>query len=161
MISAASPLTCRARAPAKMPNPGLCSMLRQTMSPSRPPGTSTRCISASAADRSGKNCSPSWQHTTSNEPSASGIATALPSRHTMGAPVAAGPAALAAATASMPGFRSKPTTPPVRPNRCEANRATTPVPQATSRTRSPGFGSASATTSGAHGANIAGTSARS
>jgi hypothetical protein len=48
---------------------------------------------------------------------------------------------------------------PVAPTRCAASRATTPVPHATSNTRSPGRGSASATTSGAQGAETAGTRA--
>ena len=66
-----------------------------------------------------------------------------------------------AAKDSIPGFRSRPVTFPVRPTRSAASRAIKPVPHAMSSTRSPGCGSVSATTSGAQGANTAGTSARS
>jgi hypothetical protein len=41
------------------------------------------------------------------------------------------------ATSIIPGFKSIPTTRPPRPTRSAATRATTPVPQATSKRRSP------------------------
>ena len=44
------------------------------------------------------------------------------------------------ATFNMPGLRSTAATEPLGPTRAAATRATTPVPQATSTTRSPGFG---------------------
>jgi hypothetical protein len=86
---------------------------------------------------------------------------ALASRHVIGALVGGSEDVTEAAKASMPGFRSRPVTFPVRPTRCAASRATKPVPHAMSNTCSPGRGSASAITSGAQGANTAGTSARS
>ena len=49
-----------------------------TLSASRPPGARTRLISLMAAPRSGKNCSPCWQNTTSKLRSANGRAAALP-----------------------------------------------------------------------------------
>ena len=48
------------------------------------------------------------------------------------------------ATASIPGLTSRPATEPAAPTRSAANRVTTPVPHATSSTRSPGLRSATA-----------------
>jgi hypothetical protein len=83
--------------------------------------------------------------------------TALARTHPIGAPATGRPEA----TASMPGLRSRPTTWPPGPTCSAASLATTPVPQATSSARSPAAGAARATTRGAHGPKIAGTSPRS
>ena len=66
-------------------------------------------------------------------------------------------AAAARATASMSGLRSTPVTVPVGPSREATMRATIPVPHPTSRTLSPGLGSAISTRLEAHGANSVGT----
>ena len=144
MVRAASLLTCRASMSANASNPGLYSMLRHTISPRRPPGPGTRYISRrSAARRSEEKLQPEL---TVHDVEAATVRERH--RHGTGFPPCYGraggrlAATLGAATASMPRFRSRPTIMPVRPTRCEASRATTPVPQATSRTRSPGRGSA-------------------
>jgi uncharacterized protein (AIM24 family) len=62
------------------------------------------------------------------------------------------------ATASIPGLLSRPVTePPAAPRRSAAAVATTPVPQATSRTDCPARSCAMSTTTGAQGPKIAGT----
>src|SRR4051812_26935644 len=63
----------------------------------------------------------------------------------------------ARATASIGGPMSTPVTAPVAPARCAAMRATTPVPHATSSTRSPAATPTSPISRCANGSNIAGT----
>jgi hypothetical protein len=124
---AADPM-CRSSAPASAANSGLWWIDRHTITATRPPGTSTLAISASAPDGSGKNCKRSWQQTTSKLPSENGNRPAVACTYPIGEP----PTGRPRATASMPGLRSKPTTRPSAPTRPAASRATTPVPQATS-----------------------------
>ena len=138
---------------ARAANPGLWSIDRHTRAASRPPGASTLAISASAAGRSGKNCRPAWQQTTWKLWAGNGIRPALACTHPVGAPVTG----RLPATANMPGLRSSPATRPPGPTRSAASRATTPVPQATSSTRSPTAGVAEPSSRGAHAAKIAGT----
>ena len=85
VVAAAAPM-CRSSASANTANPGLWSIDRHTIATSRPPGTSTLAISASAAARSGKNCKPSWQHTTSKLPSGNGNRPAVACTQPIGAP---------------------------------------------------------------------------
>jgi hypothetical protein len=59
--------------------------------------------------------------------------------------------ACARAAPSIPSLRSMPATVPRSPTLRAASRATMPVPQATSRTRSPSRGAASATSCSASG----------
>jgi hypothetical protein len=156
MVAPASGPMCRSSASARAANPGLWSIDRQTITASRPPGASTLAISARAAGRSGKYWRPSWQQTTSKLRSGNGMRTALACTHPIGAPATGSPEA----TASIPGLRSRPATWPSGPTRSAASLATTPVPQAASSARSPAAGAARATTRGAHGPKIAGTSSR-
>ena len=88
----------------------------------------------SAAPRSAKNCRPNWQYTTPNEPSGNGSLSALASCHCSAALEPASVDTTDPATLNIPGLRSIPTTAPVGPTRLAAVRATTPVPQATSKT---------------------------
>jgi hypothetical protein len=102
--------------------PGLCSIDRHTMAASRPPVVSTLAISTRVAARSGTYWSPSWQQTTSKLGSPNGRRSASACTQPVGAPWPGRPAA----TASMPGLRSRPTTCPSGPTRSAASRATTP-----------------------------------
>ncbi len=95
-----------------------------------PSSLMARAISASALLGSEKNISAAWQRTTSNDRARNGRPDASPSRHSISG-------RRRSATASIAGFRSRPTTDPLTPTRSAAMRATTPVPHATSRTRSP------------------------
>src|SRR5688572_23558417 len=93
---------------------------------------------------------PNWLTTASNASASNGRLPASPWRHTI-----SGLSRLA--TASIPGLRSRPVTLPAGPTRPLAARATTPVPQATSSTRSPALSLAAAHTRGAHSWKRAGT----
>ena len=111
----------------------------------RPPARE-RCISRNAASLSGKNCRPCWHRITSNDESGRSMAIALPSTQTSSAPDGGGSVR---ATASIPALKSSPVTRPVDPTCGPARRATNPVPQARSRTRSPMRSAATATSPGA------------
>ena len=115
---------------------GHSSMACQTAMPTRPPDLSTRCISRAATSGSGKNCSPCWQVTTSAVPSGRSTASAGASPQSQGAaPILAGSLR---ATSTIAGVMSRPTTRPAAPRTGAAKRTTIPVPQATSRSVSPG-----------------------
>src|SRR5205823_2118869 len=96
------------------------------------------------------NCSPNWQYTTSNDALGNGSLSALASCHLSGAADCESVNATDRATLNIPGLRSTPTTVPLGPACAAAMRATIPVPQATSSTRSPARGGARPTSIGAH-----------
>ena len=105
----------------------------------RPPGASTRRISARAASRSAKNMSANWLTTRSKRSSGKGSSSA---RHSCQAIINPSWAAATRAMASMSGLESRAATVPSGPTRGAASRATMPVPVPISSTRSPGRGRA-------------------
>ena len=141
ICAACSLPTLRSTASAIAACQGQCSIERQTLITVRPRSANTRCISETAAALLGMNCKPCWQMTQSKVASANGMSVALPTRHSIAAAVSRE----ARARASMPALRSKPTTCPAEPILFAASRVTTPVPHATSSTRSPGLIAATST----------------
>ncbi len=99
--------------------------------PIRPPGFSTRAISPAARLWSGANMQPKVETTTSKLWSSNGISWASPSTNSSSTP--ASPARRRASSNSS-GVMSRPVT---SPPATAAGIAALPVPQATSRTRSP------------------------
>jgi acetoin utilization deacetylase AcuC-like enzyme len=120
----------------------------------RPPDAATRRISARAPARSGMNIKPIWHSTTSYDSSGKGSEVASPTCQSIAGSTGA---AVDVATSIMSGARSMAVTAPSGPTRSAARRATTPVPQATSSTRSPGRMSAAASRPEATGVAMAGT----
>ncbi len=114
---------------------GLCSMPAQVSAPRRPPGRSTRRISANATEGSGVNISPMRQATTSKEPSGRSMAAASMTA------VSTLPSAAfrRRATSTMPGAMSLTTTEPVGPTSRDHVAPRLPGPAASSSTRSPGW----------------------
>ena len=94
----------------------------------RPPGRTTRTISAKPRSRSEKLRAPNPTVTASNSPSAYGSAKAFPCSHRTAA-------LFPRARASMPSEKSEPTTSAPRAARAIAR---SPVPVATSSAREPG-----------------------
>jgi hypothetical protein len=107
-----------------------------TAATARPPGASTRCIAASARSGSGTYISPSAQSTTSKDPSGrSSDSASIRRKRAFSTPRAA---ATVAASCVIRSEMSVPTTDPDPPTASAAGKETSPVPQATSSTRSPG-----------------------
>jgi len=112
----------------------------------------TRRSSAKAFALSGRNMTPNWQTTASNEASANGSAVASAWRHSTlpAAPTLAATSSIAwlrsVATISADGGRSS-----------RSARVTTPVPHATSRTRRGVAAATRGARSRAYGAKIRGT----
>jgi hypothetical protein len=100
------------------------------------------------------NMSPIWQVTTSKASSGKARAAAAPTCQSMAGSLGAG---APRATSIISGATSTAVTVPVGPTRSAARRAITPVPQATSSTRSPGRRAAAASRSADTGAPMAGT----
>ena len=119
----------------------------------RPPGASTRRISARAPARFSMNIRPIWHRTTSVVASGRGSAAASATCHSMGAPEDG----VAVATSIMSGATSTPVTVPVGPTCSAASRVTAPVPQAMSATRSPARSPAVRSRSPETGVAMAGT----
>jgi len=127
---------------------GLSSSDRHVLTATLPLGASARHICKAAAGLSGKNCTPCWQTTTSNRsPSRRGRPVAFPSRQSRSG-------ATLRATASISGLTSTLATRPPCPSLSFATRATIPVPQAISSTRSPGAKLTSSRLISAQGQNI-------
>ena len=104
-----------------------------------PPDTMTRRHSRAAASMSGTKKMPEAQMTASNDPSGRSSACTSPTRTSIGRPSGS---SVPRAISSMPSEMSMPSTDPDGPTRSAAARAAWPVPVATSRTRAPGWRSA-------------------
>jgi hypothetical protein len=126
----------------------------KTQQPALPPGFSTRRISLRAATLSGMNIKPIWQNITSKTASSKGRLWASHSRQSIAGDI---PLVSLRARLSMSGLISTLVTEPFGPTLSAATRVSTPVPQATSRTRSPAWSFACASTHGAYASITAGT----
>src|SRR5215469_12131952 len=111
--------------------------------PTRPPGTSTRDISASTAGLSTARLMTQLEMITSTEASGSGSASISPFRNSTF--VAPALTALARASASMSSVMSTPYANPDGPTRRADSSTSMPPPEPRSRTRSPSCRSATAT----------------
>ena len=119
------------------------SSARMSEMPSRPPGRSTRKLSAKTAGRSVDRLITQLEMITSTEPSGSGIASIWPSRNsTFCAPAAM---ALARARSSIWVVMSRPYALPAGPTRRADSSTSMPPPEPRSSTVSPGRRSATAT----------------
>ena len=115
----------------------------QTASPARPPGFSTRAISARARDGSGTSMIPKRQMTPSTAPSRRLIAEASSTRNSTFATPSSAARRRAASTIS--GATSVESSSPFGPSRSAAMKPVSPGPAASSSTVSPGAGSSRAT----------------
>ena len=110
--------------------------------PIRPPGRSTRAISANTAGLSAARLTTQLLITTSIDSAGSGIASMWPLRNSTF--VAPASAALRWARASISSVMSSPNARPVGPTRFADSRTSMPPPEPRSRTRSPACRSATA-----------------
>lgn len=114
---------------------GLCSNASHTLNTYRPPGLSTRRASCIAFTLSGKNISPYWHASTSNDPSPNGNAHASAADSVSRGSVPS----VGRATAIIASFKSVATSDAPVGMRRRISCVTIPVPHASSSTRSPGL----------------------
>src|SRR5215472_5902543 len=113
-----------------------------SVTPMRPPGTSTRNISASTASLSVDRLMTQLEMTTSTAPSGNGTASISPLRNST--LVASALMAFALARVSISSVMSTPYANPDGPTRRAESNTSMPPPEPRSRTRSPSFRSATA-----------------
>jgi hypothetical protein len=112
----------------------LSSMRSHALKMKTPPGLSTRRVSANALPLSGKNITPNWHTTASNDASAKGSCIASAWRHSTARFVPT-----RAAWSSMAWFKSVATIETLSGSAAATARVTTPVPAAISSTRETGI----------------------